>query len=87
MSNERHLSDSLLHLVINEVIERGRCHLPGFGVWTLRVRPARRIRHPVSKELVTLPASPELRFRAAKRARLRLDAKLARETSREEPTP
>lgn len=63
------LSHSLRALATSELRESGRFHLYGFGVWWLATRPARRIRNPATKELMWLPASVEVRFRAAKRLR------------------
>ena len=57
-------------IVLEGLRETGSFHLHGFGIWTLRVRPARRIRNPATKQLMVIPASPEVRFRASKRLKL-----------------
>ena len=43
--------------------------IPGLGVFWVGVRPARTIRNPVTKRLMRLPETTELRFRAVKAAR------------------
>jgi nucleoid DNA-binding protein len=43
--------------------------VPGLGVFWVASRRARTVRHPVTKELMTLPETRELRFRAVKAAR------------------
>lgn len=61
------LSRALTAIVLRELRESGRYHLPGFGIWTLRTSKARRIRNPITKALMTLPAAVTVRFHAAKR--------------------
>ena len=60
------LSVTLGDLVLEQLLKHGRYHLPGFGVFTLRLRPARRIQHPITRETMWLPSTPEVRFRASK---------------------
>lgn len=67
MTPKQLLSRALTDTILRELRESGRYHLPGFGVWTLKTRPRRRIRNPATKELMWLPASREVRFHAAKR--------------------
>lgn len=69
MTPKAELSASLTAILLPHLRASGRYHLPGFGVWTLKTRPARRIRNPVTKLLMWLPASIEVRFHAAKRLR------------------
>lgn len=61
------LGKALGETVMLRLRETGRCHIPGFGVFTLKVRPSRRIRNPSTKALMTIPESLEVRFHAAKR--------------------
>ena len=77
MTPRRELSLALTSLLREHLSKSGRYHLQGFGIWTLRVRPSRRIRNPATKALMQLPASLEIRFRACKR----LKAKVFRGTT------
>ncbi len=61
------LSRALASIVLEQLRESGRYHLPGFGIWTLKTRPSRTIRNPKTKALMTLPATQEIRWHAAKR--------------------
>jgi DNA-binding protein HU-beta len=47
----------------------GRVAIPGFGVFTLRVRKPRRVINPVTKEAMVLPESTTVGFRPAKKLR------------------
>ena len=67
MTPNAELSAALQAVVMRHLREKGRFHLFGFGTWTLSTRSARRVRNPVTKELMMLPASVEVRFSAAKR--------------------
>ena len=67
MTPNAELSAALQAVVMRHLREKGRFHLFGFGTWTLATRSARRVRNPVTKELMMLPASVEVRFHAAKR--------------------
>lgn len=67
MTPKSDLAALLTSLILPSLRKTGRCVLHGFGVFTLRTRPSRRIRNPVTHELMWLPASEEVRFRAAKR--------------------
>ena len=67
MTPNAELSAALQAIVMRHLREKGRFHLFGFGTWTLATRSARRIRNPVTKALMMLPASVEVRFSAAKR--------------------
>jgi len=71
------LSRALADTVLTHLLADGRYHLPGFGIFTLRLRPARRIRNPVTKELMWLNSTPEVRFHAAKRLKRGVSARLA----------
>lgn len=66
------LARALTDTVLRHLLDGGRYHLPGFGIFTLRARPARRIRNPVTKQLMTLPETWEVRFHAAKRLKARV---------------
>lgn len=51
------------------VMAGGRVVVPGFGVFVLRRRRARRIRNPATKRLMRLPAVVSVGLRASKYAR------------------
>lgn len=77
------LSRALADTVLTHLLADGRYHLPGFGVFTLRLCPARRIRNPMTKELMWLPSTPEVRFHAAKRLKRGVAARLTARTPTE----
>lgn len=65
MTPKAELSASLTAILLPHLRATGRYHLPGFGIWTLKVTKGRRIRNPVT----WLPASLTVRFHPAKRLR------------------
>lgn len=77
MTPHRELADTLIAIILEALRTTGRYHLAGFGVWTLKRSKARRIRNPVTRELMTLPAQDVVRFHAAKKlkAAVRRDAR------------
>lgn len=50
----------------DDVAEGGRVAIPEFGIFETRTRKPRRIRSPKTKELIRLPRSYTLGFRASK---------------------
>lgn len=56
----------------------GRFAWPGFGVFRRTTRKARRIRNPATHELMQLPGTTSVRFRAAKDFKARLNTRRAR---------
>jgi len=58
----RRVTDALAVLLVT----RGRVAVPGLGVFVVKTRKTRRITNPQTGELMTLPKSVEVRFRAAK---------------------
>ncbi|HYM61023.1 MAG TPA: HU family DNA-binding protein, partial [Thermoanaerobaculia bacterium] len=44
----------------------GRCSIAGLGNFTVTHRPARKGRNPRTKEIINIPASRSIRFRAGK---------------------
>lgn len=60
------LMNVLFSRIVDEVRRTGRVHFPGFGVFMLRSRKARRIRNPVTKELQKLKKTWTIGFRAAR---------------------
>lgn len=50
-----------------ELETTGRFHLPGVGTWYATTRKARTLRNPVTHELMTLPETRGVRFKAARR--------------------
>ena len=77
MSPSSAVGSTIAALVLPGLLKSGRVHLYGFGVFTLTTRKARRIRNPQTKELMWLPETVDVRFRASKR----LKTRLKRETS------
>lgn len=61
------LGAMMLEVLLPMLLRDGRVALPGFGAFALRTRPERVVRHPQTKALMTIPASLEVRFHAAKR--------------------
>jgi nucleoid DNA-binding protein len=59
------LGAAWMALVMSRLRETGRCHIYGFGVFTLAKRKARRIRNPITKEFMWLPETVTVRFSAA----------------------
>lgn len=82
MTPRRSLARALHETVLEHLLADGSYALPGFGVWRLRMRPARRIRHPVTRELVWLPSSPEVRFTAFARLKRGVAARLTARAGR-----
>lgn len=80
VARERHMTkkdvDALLTLAFG-TIERttrntGRFSWPDFGTWSLRARKARNVRNPQTDEIMKLPESRTLGFRASINVRRRL---------------
>lgn len=55
-----------------ELVERGRFSFPGFGVWSVRQRKARRVLHPLTAEPHTVKAFRTVKFRPARELKARL---------------
>jgi len=67
------LLKEFLESVTAEVVEEGRFHWPGFGVFKLRFRKERRILNPMSKEPMVLPRHKTIGFHPGKRLSKRLN--------------
>ncbi|HYK04960.1 MAG TPA: HU family DNA-binding protein [Thermoanaerobaculia bacterium] len=58
--------DAFVHY-ISETCQRGdRCAIPGLGSFHVTERVAREGRNPRTKEVITIPASKNVRFKAGK---------------------
>lgn len=62
----RRLVDRFLDLTARQVVIADRFAVPGFGVFTRRVRKERTIRNPQTKELEVIGATVSIRFRLSK---------------------
>lgn len=59
--------DGFFGVVSRQLSLYGRFSMPGVGVFRTTTRKARTVRNPVTKELMTLPETRGVRFKAAKR--------------------
>lgn len=66
---EGELGAAWLDLVMSRLRETGRCHVYGFGVFTIATRKSRQVRNPKTKELMMLPETVTVKFKASKRLR------------------
>jgi DNA-binding protein HU-beta len=73
--SKKHAEAFIEHLfakISEAVIRTGRFAYPGFGVWTLRTRKARKIRNPQNNDIMQLKASKTIGFRPAKELKAKL---------------
>lgn len=63
----------VLDAIADQVSNRGRVEIRGFGAFQLSHRPARKARNPKTGESVVVPAKPGLNFRAGKELKERVD--------------
>jgi len=52
--------------IAEEALHGRKVVIPGFGVFSLRTRVARRVRNPVTKEMMQIPADRRIGFRCSK---------------------
>ena len=63
----RDVFDDFLFGLALELRNHGRVVVPGLGVFRIATRKARRIRNPITKELMQIPETKSVRFRASKK--------------------
>lgn len=69
VADARSLVDAMFAIIKGRVAEGQRVHVPGFGVFELSGRRARRVTHPKTKAVVELPACWQVSLRASKHAK------------------
>jgi len=78
----RRFLDAVFAAVGGHLRDHGEVTIPEFGKFTVRVRKARAIRHPKTREPVALPANVEVRFSAAADLTARLSSWLTKDGAR-----
>jgi DNA-binding protein HU-beta len=58
--------DAFVDYIADSCQEGNRCAIPGLGSFTVSSRKAREGRNPRTKEIITIPASKNVRFKAGK---------------------
>lgn len=71
-ADARRVLEAWAEVVLAEAAAGRHVRFPGFGTFDRGTRRARRIRDPLTREIVWLPETATLRFRAAAPARRRL---------------
>lgn len=66
--------DAFINYITDTCQSDERCAIPGLGSFTVTERKAREGRNPRTKETITIPASKNVRFKAGKDMRDRLNA-------------
>ena len=66
--------DAFVNFISETCESGGRCTIPGLGTFSVTHRKAREGRNPRTKEKITIPASKNVRFKAAKDLRDSLNA-------------
>ncbi len=65
---------SLFKSILEEVLESGdRVHVPGFGIFEIRQRAARRGRNPATGEAINIPSQRYLHFKQSATLRKKLN--------------
>lgn len=71
------LGSTVFEELSKTVAQHGRFVWPGFGVWSIRTRKARRIQNPQTRAPMRLRATKTVGFRASKELRSRLKGRRA----------
>src|SRR5215210_2074987 len=66
--------DAFVNYITDTCQTAERCAIPGLGSFSVTERKAREGRNPRTKETITIPASKNVRFKAGKDLRDRLNA-------------
>lgn len=67
--------DAILKKIKKTLLHKGRMEIRGFGTLDLKMYPERMVRNPRTEERIRMSARHRLYFKAAKKLKLRLNAK------------
>ena len=72
-----HAARLLLELMASTLETGGRCEIRGFGTFSVRTRPGRKARNPMTGESVSVPERPVVYFRPGKQLKAQLTESMA----------
>lgn len=72
----RHITDLLVSLMEQHLVENEEIRIPGFGTFYRIFVPPRKIRHPQTKQIIIVEGRHEIRFRPGARILIRMGANI-----------